>query len=131
MSDFVAAKYILDNMKNGIAPDNVEAINVMAMDGGAKIRVRPPKDTVIDNRAVIFHHVRTVPAQDPAVFFAPCSFCPAARIVSHNAHGFKACVHFNVVDLCFRVAVCQIVVISKKRVCLRYNLCYVRSVPVV
>ena len=41
MSDFVAAKYILDNMKNGIAPDNVEAINVMAMDGGAKIRVRP------------------------------------------------------------------------------------------
>lgn len=22
MSDFVAAKYILDNMKNGIAPDN-------------------------------------------------------------------------------------------------------------
>ena len=52
MSDFVAAKYILDNMKNGIAPDNVEAINVMAMDGGAKIRVRPPKDTVIDNQLI-------------------------------------------------------------------------------
>lgn len=52
MSDFVATKYILDNMKNGIAPDNVEAINVMAMDGGAKIRVRPPKDTVIDNQLI-------------------------------------------------------------------------------
>ena len=42
MSDFVAAKYVLDNMKLGIAPSNMLSIAALAIDGGVKIRVKAP-----------------------------------------------------------------------------------------
>lgn len=52
MSDFVAAKYVLDNMKLGIAPSNILSIAAMAIDGGVKIRIKAPTDTIIDGQTI-------------------------------------------------------------------------------
>ena len=52
MSDFVAAQKILNDGLWGIMPQNVTAINLLPIDGGVKIRVTPPKDTVIENQTV-------------------------------------------------------------------------------
>lgn len=52
MSDFVAAQKVLNDGMWGIMPQNVTALNVMAQDGGAKIRVTPPKDTTVENQTI-------------------------------------------------------------------------------
>ena len=52
MADFVGSKYTIDNMKKGIPPADVLAISAQAIDGGAKIKVTPPADTVIDGQRI-------------------------------------------------------------------------------
>ena len=52
MSDFVAAQHVINNGLWGIMPQNVTALNVMAQDGGAKIKVIPPKDTVVEGQII-------------------------------------------------------------------------------
>ncbi|NLG04855.1 MAG: hypothetical protein GX567_13645 [Clostridia bacterium] len=51
MSDFVAAKYTMDNMPKGIIP-TVTQITAAATDGGVKIRVQTPEDTTIDGKMI-------------------------------------------------------------------------------
>lgn len=51
MSDFVAAKYMLDNMPIGMIP-NTAAVSAAATDGGVKIKVETPTDTIIDMQTV-------------------------------------------------------------------------------
>lgn len=52
MSDFVGAKYTINNMGKGIPPTYIAEIAAQAKDGGVKIKVTPPKDTVIDDQCV-------------------------------------------------------------------------------
>jgi len=52
MADFVGSKYTIDNMKKGIPPADVLAISAQAIDGGTKIKVTPPADTVIDGQRI-------------------------------------------------------------------------------
>lgn len=44
------AKYILDNMQGGIAPNNMAAFSVQPIDGGVKIYFKDPADTIIDDQ---------------------------------------------------------------------------------
>ena len=52
MADFVGATYTIENMKKGIPPANILLLSAQAQDGGAKIRVKAPKDTVIEGQTI-------------------------------------------------------------------------------
>lgn len=52
MADFVGSKYTIDNMGKGVPPADVTAISAQATDGGVKIRVTPPADTMIDGQRI-------------------------------------------------------------------------------
>lgn len=52
MSDFVAAQKVLNDGLWGIMPQNITALTVMPIDSGVKIRVTPPKDTVVENQTI-------------------------------------------------------------------------------
>lgn len=52
MSDFVGAQYVINNGLWGIMPQHIAEIKAMAQDGGAKIRVTPPKDTTIEGQTI-------------------------------------------------------------------------------
>lgn len=46
------ARYILDNMRGGIAPSNMRMFSVQSNDGGAKIRFTEPADTVVEGQTL-------------------------------------------------------------------------------
>lgn len=52
MADFVGATYTLNNMKKGVPPADVLSLSAQATDGGVKIKVKAPNDTMIEGQRI-------------------------------------------------------------------------------
>ena len=52
MADFVGATYTINNMKKGVPPADVLSLSAQATDGGVKIKVKAPNDTMIEGQRI-------------------------------------------------------------------------------
>ena len=52
MADFIGATYTIENMMKGIPPADITSISAQATDGGVKIKVKAPPDTMIEGQRV-------------------------------------------------------------------------------
>jgi hypothetical protein len=52
MADFVGSTYTINNMEKGIPPMNIASISASPSDGGVKVKITAPTDTIIEDQTV-------------------------------------------------------------------------------